>query len=75
MNAFERRVARTLGPTKENNTWRMRYNNVLYKQFEEPSISNIIKLKRLQWPGHIYRTDGSTFRKKIGKAALLGKGL
>jgi hypothetical protein len=44
MDAFERKVLRRiLGPTKENNTWRIMYE--LYKQFEEPSISNIIKLK------------------------------
>jgi hypothetical protein len=41
MNAFERKVlTRTLGPTKENTTWRNTYNNELYKQLEESSISN-----------------------------------
>jgi hypothetical protein len=42
MNASERKVLRrTLGPTKENNTWRIRYNE-LYKQFEETSIQIFI---------------------------------
>jgi hypothetical protein len=46
LDAFERKVLRRiLGPMKEKNTWRIRYNNELYKQFDKPSISNIIKLK------------------------------
>jgi hypothetical protein len=58
-------TGRLLGPTKENNPQRIRYNNELYKQFEEPSISNIIKLKRLQWAGHIWRMDGKRIPKRI----------
>jgi hypothetical protein len=42
LDAFERKVLRRiLGPMKENNTWRIRYNNELHKQFDEPSIPNI----------------------------------
>jgi hypothetical protein len=45
LDAYGREVLRRiLGPMKENNTWTVRYNE-LYKQFEEPSISNIIKLQ------------------------------
>jgi hypothetical protein len=39
LDAFERKVLRKiLGPMIENNTWRIRCNNELYKQFDEPSI-------------------------------------
>jgi hypothetical protein len=39
MEAFERKLLRRiLGPMKENNTWIIRYNNELYKQFEVSSI-------------------------------------
>jgi hypothetical protein len=48
LDAFEMKVLRRiLGPMKENNTWRIICSNEFCKQFEEPSISNIIKLKRL----------------------------
>jgi hypothetical protein len=58
---------------KENNTWRIRYNNELYKQFEEPSISNVIKLKRLQWAGHVQRMDGKCISKSILESSFIGK--
>jgi hypothetical protein len=46
LEAFERKVLRTiLSPMKENNTWRIIYNNELYKQSEEPSMQNIRELK------------------------------
>jgi hypothetical protein len=39
LDAFERKVLRRiLGPMKENDAWRIRYNNELYKQFDEPSL-------------------------------------
>jgi hypothetical protein len=39
LDAFERKVLRIiLGPMKENNIWKIRYNSELYKQSEEPSI-------------------------------------
>jgi hypothetical protein len=66
-------LRRILGPTKENNTWRIRYNNELYKKFDEPSISNIIKLKRLQWAGHVQRMDGRRIPKWILESNFIGK--
>jgi hypothetical protein len=76
LDAFERKVfRRTLGSTKENDAWRIRYNNELYKQFDEPSLSNIIKLKRLQWAGHVNVWRGNAYRKGFWKASLLEKSL
>jgi hypothetical protein len=47
LDAFERKVLRRiLGQMKENNTWRIIYSDEFCKKFEEPSVSNIIKLKR-----------------------------
>jgi hypothetical protein len=59
---------------KENNTWRIRYNNELrvYKQFEEPSISDIIKLNRLQWAGLIQCTDEKRILKRILDSNIVG---
>jgi hypothetical protein len=74
LDAFERKILRRiLGPMKENNTWRIRYNSELHKQFDEPSISNIIKLKRLQWAGHVQRMDGKRTPKRILESNFIGK--
>mgnify|MGYP007063901768 CR=1 FL=1 len=41
------------GSVKENNQWILRYNNELYKLFDDVCVSTVIKLKRLQWVGHV----------------------
>jgi hypothetical protein len=66
-------LRRILGPVKENDAWRIRYNNELYKQFYEPSLSNIIKLKRLQWAGHVQRMEGKRIPKRILESNFIGK--
>ena len=40
---------------KQNNQWRLKYNNDLYKLFDDVCAFKIIKLKRLQWAGHMER--------------------
>jgi hypothetical protein len=64
-------LRRITDPMKENNTWRIRCNNEFYNQFEESSISNITKLKRLQWAGHIQHVD----EKRIPGSNIIGKRL
>jgi hypothetical protein len=66
-------MRRVLGPMKENDAWRIRYNNELYKQFDEPSLLNIIKLKRLQWAGHVQRMEGKRVSKRIMESNFIGK--
>jgi hypothetical protein len=51
----------------------LRYNNELYKQFDEPSLKNIIKLKRLQWAGHVQRMEGKRIPKMILESNFIGK--
>jgi hypothetical protein len=76
LDAFERKVLRRmLGPMKENNTWRIRYNNELYKQFDKPSSSNIMKLKGLQRAGHVQRMEGKRIPKRILESNFIGKRL
>jgi hypothetical protein len=58
LSIFERRILRYIsGPVEENGTWRSRYNHELYKLFIEPDITGYIKVKRLEWPGHLIRTS------------------
>jgi hypothetical protein len=74
LDAFERKVLRRiLGPMKENDAWKIRYNNELHKQFGELSLSNIIKLKRLQWAGHVQRMEGKRIEKRILESNFIGK--
>jgi hypothetical protein len=74
LDAFERKVLRRIfGPMKENDARRIRYNNELYKQFDEPSLSDIIKLKRLQWAGHVQRMEGKRIPKRILESNSFGK--
>jgi hypothetical protein len=58
---------------EENDAWRIRYNNELYKQFDEPSLSNIIKLKTLQWAGHVQRMEGKRILKRILESIFIRK--
>jgi hypothetical protein len=74
LNAFGGKVLRRLlGPMKESNTCRIRYNIKLWKQFQEPSTSNIIKLKRLQWAGHIQHVDEKCIPESILESNIIGK--
>ena len=74
INSFERKILRhILGPVKENDVWRVRYNNELYELYKEPSISIIVKLKRLQWAGHVQRMGNECIPKKILYATIGGK--
>jgi uncharacterized Rossmann fold enzyme len=50
---------------EENGTWRRRYNQELYKLFNEPDITGYIKVKRLEWAGHLIRTSENRTTKKI----------
>jgi hypothetical protein len=56
---------------EENRTWRRRrrrrrrYNYELYKLFNEPDIAGYIKVKRLQWAGHLIRTSEKPSRKYL----------
>ena len=45
--------------------WRFRYNNELYKLFDDVRVSKIIKLKRLQWAGYVECMDEEKIPKII----------
>jgi hypothetical protein len=66
LSIFERRILRyNFVPVEENGTWRRRYNHELYKLFNEPDITGYIKVKRLEWAGHLIRTSENRTIKKI----------
>jgi hypothetical protein len=56
LNRFERKILRRIyGPTQEGGCWRPRWK--LYSSYKEPNIVEDIKIRRLQWAGHIIRME------------------
>jgi len=54
------------GAKQENETWRKRYNYVLYETFNESNIVNYINVNRLTWAGHLMlMNDDRSLKKNI----------
>ena len=68
-------MRRIFGPVKENNQWRFRYNNKLpvYKLFDDVCVSKMIKLKILQWAGHVEHIDEERIPKIIQYGEIGGR--
>ncbi|GBN72425.1 hypothetical protein AVEN_273745-1 [Araneus ventricosus] len=57
LETFERKVLRTIfGHVLEQGCWRTRYNFELYRLYEEPQVTKIIRSNRLRCLGHVWRT-------------------
>jgi hypothetical protein len=64
----ERKILRRkYGPTHERGCWRPRWNNELYSLYKEPNIVEDIKIRRLEWAGHIMMEE-----ERIPKKVLNG---
>ena len=53
------------GPTKENGQWRIKTNEELMTKYKAPDIVNVIKIRRLEWLGHVVRMNETRSVKKI----------
>jgi capsule polysaccharide modification protein KpsS len=63
---FERKILRRIfGPTKENQTWRVKINEKLDKLIKHNNIINYIKAQRLSWFGYVQRMPDTKTVKKI----------
>jgi hypothetical protein len=63
---FERKILRRIfGPTKENQTWRIKTNEKLGKLIKPKNIVSYIKAQRLSWFGHVQRMSDTKTVKKI----------
>ena len=56
--------------THEVGCWRPRWNNELYSLYKEPNILEDIKIRRLEWAGHIIRMEEERIPKKGSKWKL-----
>jgi len=65
---FERKILRGIfGPTKENQTWRIKNNDELDKLIKHENIINHIKAQKLSLFGHIQGMTETRAAKKIFK--------
>ncbi|KAL4089380.1 hypothetical protein QTP88_024426 [Uroleucon formosanum] len=68
MAYFERRVLRRIyGPILENEVYRRRTNKEVQQIYQKPGINAYLMSKRIEWAGHVWRSNG------ILKKALEGK--
>jgi len=66
LGVFERKILRRIyGPICEGVTLRSRYNEELYRLYDETDLVTTIRITRLRWAGHIVRMQDNLPRKKI----------
>jgi hypothetical protein len=66
LRVFENRV---LGRDEATGEWRELHNEELRDLYSSPSITRIIKLRRMRWAGHVARIGEkrNTYRLLVGK--------
>jgi hypothetical protein len=73
LSIFEKSILRRIyGPVQDNGQWRIRYNKDLCELYDEPDLVTSIKLKRLQWAGHVQKMEGTRIANKVFKAKFEG---
>jgi hypothetical protein len=66
LNTFERKILRRIyGPTHERGCWCPRWNNELDSLDNVPNIVEDIKMRRLEWAGHIIRMEEERIPKNV----------
>lgn len=74
LRRWERKILRKIyGPVKEQNNWRIRSNLELEQVYKEPNIVTSIKIRRLEWVGHLIRMEDERMAKMIFTGTLEGK--
>jgi hypothetical protein len=64
---WERKILRKIyGPTKENGQWRIKTNAELITKYKSQDTVTVIKIRRLEWLGHVIRME-ETKSVKISK--------
>jgi hypothetical protein len=70
---WERKILRKIyGPTKENGQWRIKTNAELITKYKSQDVT-VIKIRRLEWLGHVIRMDETRSVKKIFEGKLEGR--
>ena len=53
------------GPTKENGQWRIKTNSELITKYKSQDTVTVIKIRRLEWLGHVIRMNETRSVKKV----------
>jgi hypothetical protein len=68
---WERKLLRKMyGPTCENGQWRIKTNAELITKYKFQDIITVIKIRKLEWLGHVIRMDETGCVKKIFEGKL-----
>jgi hypothetical protein len=71
---WERKILRKIyGPKKENGQWRNKTNAELITKYKSQYIITVIKIRRLEWLGHVITMDETRSVKKIFDGKLEGR--
>jgi len=71
---WERKILwKIYGPTKENGWWRIKTNEELRTKYKFQDIVTVIKIRRLEWHGHLSRMNETRSVKKIFEGKLEGR--
>jgi hypothetical protein len=74
IDSYERKILRRiLGPINYTETWRIRYNKEIYILYGDPELSTVIKLRRLQWAGHVQRMESQSIPRMVMAGQMFGK--
>ena len=66
LGVFERKILRRIyGPLCEVAIWRSRYNEELYRLYDETDLVTSIRITKLRLAGHIVRMQDNLPSKKI----------
>jgi len=58
------------GPTKENGQWRIKTNAELITKYKSQDTVTVIKIRRVEWLGHVIRMNETRSVKKIFEGKL-----
>jgi len=73
LGVFERKILRRIyGPICEGVIWRSRYNEELYRLYDETDLVTTVRITRLRWAGHIVQMQDNLPCKKITLGKLEG---
>jgi transcription termination factor 2 len=71
---WKRKILRKIyRPKQENGHWRIKTNKELMTKCKAPDIVNVIKIRRLEWLGHVVRMNETRSGKKIFEGKLEGR--
>jgi hypothetical protein len=66
LRVWERKFLRKVyGPKRDANGWRIRANKELQDQYRSADIVTSIKVRRLEWAGHVVRMDDEKMVKRV----------